>query len=226
MKATATSIPACVGGLDVEPIFSSDDVSCVAVTNRHRFCYVSDALPIGRPTSYFKNLLFCKFMNWTVFSAIMSSVQQLIFKVSRPSVIAQIFNVVVQWVPVIVATIHSLWPWPNKSKQNKVMNIKTVALTHNVKIHMFSINLINSRLKYLSGHFLVWGSVFSQSYAINTANLSKVGDFVKALVSGHRFPDFLHVVAPSNAPKCKIHGSQWSDWFSGANLAMSNHYKA
>jgi hypothetical protein len=145
-------------------------------------------------------------------------------RIGQPSVISQIAKHIVRWISIGMTAFHAFWTWANESKQYKPMDSKILGLLVFGKTHLFSSKCSIALANNLSKKRLSQFSVFRKPHSVKASNFSKVGYFVKTLVIGHGLPDFFHVVAPSNAPKCKIHGSQWSDWFSGANLAMKLHY--
>ena len=210
----------------MKPAFSCHNVAHVASADFHVLPNVTEADAVFRHFPNRMNLIFGEFAYWAVFATIVGAVFKLVLEVTRSRVIAKIFKSVIEWVAVIVATIHAIRSWANKCKQNKIMDIKTFALAPNVEINVLAINSINCGAKYLARLFFVWRTIFSHDYAIKATNSAKIGNFVNAFIAGHGFPNFFHVVAPSNAPKIKIHGGQWSNWFSGANLSVSHHCKA
>lgn len=210
----------------MKPVDPVHNISNVSAADWHVICNRSVAFSIACALPYLIYLIFGKFVHRTFFATIMRSMLQFIQEITRSSVVSQISNVIVGWVSVVMATIHSIRPYSRKSRQNKGMNISCFARSVFVKVNCFSANLVCALAKHFSALHLVWTAIFKCSHSIYSTYISNVRNFVKAFVSRNSFPDFLHVVAPSNAPLIKIHGGQWSNWFSGANLAMNPHFKA
>ena len=216
MKGSATS--------SVLSISTGYDIPSVAIAYAENIGKQTNACPFKPHKSHVFDLIVGELRNRAFFSPVMSSMFNFVGKVSRPSVISEIGHNVVRWVAVVMAAIHSVWPFAYKSKQNKIMDVSRFSFPAVVKVYRFPIYSVGSLGKNFSLLGVKGNSFGVSCNSIHAPNTSKVRDFIKTVIAGDWLPDFLHVVAPSNAPKCKIHGSQWSDWFSGANLAMSLHY--
>jgi len=208
----------------VKPIDAIYNVSQVFAANWEVCGNAAVTFPACCPASNFQNLRLGQLFDGAVFASIMSAVQQFVPKITGSRVVSQVACVVVAWVSVIVATVKTFWSWSNKGQQYKVMNVSCFAASLLVKVYSFPLDAISSLAQRFAALSLKFNPVRICCHAVNAANIAKVGNFVQTLIAGNRLPRFFHVVAPSNAPKCKIHGSQWSDWFSGANLAMSLNY--
>jgi len=170
---------------------------------------------LGSIRAYVNNVIGSKFVASVFFSVWHRSMRNSVLRILRNRPIFKIFYAVISAYAIQMPANMPDWARPNKSQKNKRVNTKMSGFSMLVQS--------NRKVPSIFSSLLTNNSTFGcrALYAFNAPN---VGRFIKAFIAGNFFPDFFHVVAPSNAPKCKIHGSQWSDWFSGANLAMSFHY--
>lgn len=68
------------------------------------------------------------------FSARLSAMQRCVMRVLSWRCPAKIAQLVIQPIAVAVASIHALWPWPNKRGENRVMYQHCAASSHEVLV--------------------------------------------------------------------------------------------
>jgi len=159
MKASATSIPAPVGGLYVKPIDAVHNVGQVSATNGEVCGNAFVTFPACCSASNFKNLRLGQLFDRAVLASVMSSVQQFVLKIARSRVVSQVTYVVVAWVSVIVATVKTFWSWANKGQQYKVMNVNCFSASLIVKINSFPLDAVSSLAQRFAENRLI-GSDF------------------------------------------------------------------
>lgn len=222
-KSASTSIPSPVGGLDVKPINTVDNVCHMPAGNREISGDIFVAIATFCPSPNVVDLRFCELFYRTVLATIMCAVNEFVFKIPGSGVVTQIYDVIIAGVSVIVAAVHSIRPRANKRRQNKKVNVSSFTASVLIKINNLAFNSVRSLAKNFTALPLKFNALCVCCHTVNASNITKVGDFIKPLVARNRLPRFVHVATPSNAP-IKVHGDQWGRWFSGATLAMSFNY--
>ena len=209
---------------NMKPVNAGDNVGYMLAPDGEVFGNGFVTFFSPRSSAYFKHLLLCQFGHWTFFASVVRAMSQLVLKIASPCVVSQVRKLIVRWVAIVMAAVHPFWPWTDKSSKNQKMHISRLPLSILIKVNNPSIDSIATTPKKLAFLWLVWAAIGKSCHAVYAAHIAKIRDLVKPLKIGDWFPNFIHAVTPSSAPKV-VHGSQWSDWFSGATLAMNHHSK-
>lgn len=135
---------------------------------------------IVKPNS--SNLLLGKFVRGASLSSIGSPMNHPVRLITSGGVPSQVVDLVVSWVAVVVATLHSFGTWAYKSLQNHPMNFLIGGLVVSPKQNKHP---RNSAILYKCGWLF-------KGFGFDVSDISKVGNFVQVFKSKYWFPMFFH----------------------------------